>query len=98
MSYAAAITEDRRLSILLLLDASPGGVANEALLQAALAEFGHNPSADQVLADLAWLRDVQVLTTSQLSALTLATITQRGVDVAHGRAVVPGIKKPRPGL
>ena len=74
-------------------------MANEALLQAALAEFGHRSDrADQVLADLAWLRDVQVLTTSQLSALTLATITQRGVDVAHGRAAVPGIKKPRPGL
>lgn len=96
MSYPQLVTEDRRLSVLLLLDASPGGVGNEALLHSALTDFGHSPSGDQVRVDLAWLAEQGLLTTRDTHGLVVATITARGQDVALGRAVVPGVKKPRP--
>lgn len=96
MSYPQLVTEDRRLSILLLLEASPGGSGNEALLHSALADFGHTPSHDQVRIDLAWLAEQGLATTRDTHGLVVATITARGQDVAWGRAVVPGVKKPRP--
>lgn len=92
--FGRLITEDRRLSILLLLDDAVA--ANEALLQTALAQFGHSPSADQVAGDLAWLAEQGLATTSKLAGLVVARITTRGSDVANGRAVVPGVKRPRP--
>jgi len=97
MAYADLVAEDRRLSILLLLDASPGGTGNEALLQAALPTFGHAPSADVVRADLAWLAEGRLITTRDTQGLVVATLAERGADVAAGRAVHPGVKKRRPG-
>lgn len=95
--YQDLLAQDRRLSILLLLDASPGGGGNEALLHAALPEFGHSPSTDQVRADLAWLAEQGLATTKDTHGLMVATITARGADVASGRATVPGVKRRRPG-
>ena len=94
--YLKVLAEDRRLSILLLLDASPGMAANEALLSTAITDFGHYPTADQLRADLAWLAEQQLLSTSDVHGLVVATLSERGADAAHGRAVVPGVKRPRP--
>jgi hypothetical protein len=95
VSYKDLVAEDRRLSVLLLLEASPGGVGNEALLHAALPDFGHSPSSDLVRVDLAWLAEQGLVTTKDTHGLVVATLTGRGQDVAQGRAVVPGVKKPR---
>jgi hypothetical protein len=97
MAYSDLLTQDRRLSILSLLAASPGGAGNEALLHAALPDFGHSPSADQIRVDLAWLAEQGLVTARETHGLMVATLTGRGQDVAEGRAVVPGVKKPRPG-
>ena len=94
IAFAQMMAEDRRLSILLLLDDAIA--ANEALLQTALSNFGHTPSADQVAGDIAWLAEQGLVTTSGLAGLVVAKITQRGSDVANGRAVVPGVQRPRP--
>jgi len=93
-SFSQRVAEDRRLSILLLLSASQGGSANEALLQAALADYGHEPSLDQIRADLAWLAEQGLAATSDMHGLTVGRILARGEDVAAGRALVPGVKKP----
>ena len=94
-SFAEKQAEDRRLSILLLLDRSPGGSGNEALLHDALpGTFGHEPSIDQVRVDIAWLAEQQLVTQREVGGLVLATITARGADVATGRARVPGVKRP----
>jgi len=97
MAYADLLAEDRRLSILRLLDASPSGTGNEALLHAALPDFGHSPSSDQIRVDLAWLAEQGLATTRSAHDLVVATLTPRGQDAAQGRAVVPGVKRPRPG-
>ncbi len=92
--YVRRVAEDRRLSILLLLAEAPGGRSNEALLQAALPIYGHDPSLDIIRGDLAWLAEQGLVTTDEPAGLVVARVTARGEDAAAGRARVPGVKKP----
>lgn len=93
-AYQKQISEDRRLSILLLLEASQGGSANEMLLRNALPDFGHMATLDQVGADLAWLAEQGLVTVKDLHGLAVASILARGSDAATGRATIPGIQRP----
>lgn len=94
--YLTHIAEHRRLSILKLLEQSPGYAANDSIVQTALKKFALIASRDQVKADLAWLREQGLVTTETIEHLVMATLTQRGLDVARGDAEVPGVKKPGP--
>lgn len=96
-NYQTTITEDRRLSLLLVLDQTPGYSANSFLLRDAISQiYGHNASLDQVRGDIAWLAEQALVTSRTVGDVTLATLTARGVDAATGRASVPGVKKPMP--
>lgn len=97
MSYAAVVTEDRRLVILRVLLDSTAYTANEFILQTMLERFGHLASADQVRTDLAWLHEQQLVEVEQVSDVRIARLTGRGEDVGRGRAQVPGVKRPRAG-
>lgn len=95
--FLAHLTEDRRLSILLVLVETPGYRANAFLLRDAIGQiYGHNASIDQVRTDIAWLAEQALVTARTVGDVTLATLTTRGADVAAGRASVPGVKKPMP--
>lgn len=97
MSYQQTITEDRRLSVLLVLSESPGYSANLFLLQTAVGSiYGHNASLDQLRGDAAWLAEQGLLSTKTTGEVVVATLSARGVDVAAGRAVQPGVKRPTP--
>lgn len=97
MSYQTTITEDRRLSLLLVLAETPGYSANAFLLQSAvLSIYGHSASIDQIKTDLAWLAEQSLVSARATGDVMLATLTTRGADVAAGRASVPGVKKPMP--
>ena len=96
MNYRDAITSDRRLLLLRLLNEAPGYGGNEAILRAALEGFGHHASRDQVRTDLAWLEEQDLVTTQNMADIIVATITPRGADVATGRSVVPGVRRPSP--
>lgn len=97
MSFQKTITEDRRLSLLLVLVETPGYSTNAFLLCQAIGElYGHNASIDQVLGDVAWLTEQGLVTSRVVGEVTLATLTTRGLDAAAGRASVPGVKKPMP--
>ena len=93
---AEHVAEDRRLSLLLLLAESPAYEANEHLLRSALAGFGHLPSGDQVRGDLAWLAEQGLAEMWEMGGMVIAKATARGLDVAAGRAVQPGVKRPAP--
>ena len=96
-TYAIALTEDRRLSVLLVLNETPGYSANAFLLRDAIGQiYGHNASIDQVRTDIAWLAEQVLVTARTVGDVTLATLSTRGADVAAGRASVPGVKKPMP--
>ena len=93
-NFAAFLAEDRRLVILRVLSELPAYRTNSFLLSTLLGKFGHEPSADQVKGDLAWLQEQQLVTVEAVESVHIATLTTRGADVAAGRAVVPGVKRP----
>ena len=93
-NFAKFLAEDRRLVILRVLAELPGYRTNSFLLHTLLCKFGHEPSADQVKTDLTWLREQDLVAVDDVEGVYVATLTTRGADVAAGRAVVPGVKRP----
>ncbi len=93
-NFAAFLAEDRRLVILRVLADMPAYRTNSFLLTTLLGKFGHEPSSDQVKGDLAWLQEQQLVAVEVVESVHIATLTTRGADVAAGRAVVPGVKRP----
>jgi len=98
-AYNTLMSEHRRLSILRAL-ASPdsGGKANDSILHTIVVDHGIGSSRDQIKTALSWLREQELVTLSTLASGTVvATITQRGGDVAAGNTTVPGVQCPSPG-
>ena len=97
MNFDTYQTEDRRLVLLKALASAAQYRANAYLLRRFAEQLGHTTSADRIAADLAWLKEADLLTLEQPAAdVTVATLTARGLDVSEGRAVHPGVAKPRP--
>lgn len=93
-NFSSFLAEDRRLVILRVLADMPGYRTNSFLLTTLLGKFGHEPSADQVKGDLAWLQEQGLVKVDDAQGVFVATLTTRGADVGAGRAVVPGVKRP----
>ena len=91
------ITADQRLALLQALVARNND-ANQNILQTCLAQYGHNISMDLVRNHMLWLEEQGLVRISRLDTdrLFVATIIQRGLDVANGVSVVDGVKKPNP--
>lgn len=98
MSYKQTLTEDRRLSILRILQDVPGASINHFVLQDALHDLGHSVSRDLILSDAAWLKEQNLVAVDELPGIWVLRLLARGDDVAKGLAFVPGVKKPVPGL
>lgn len=96
MSLKQLLQEDRRLVILRILNESAGYTANDSILDTALDAYGHKVSRDVVKAELDWLQEMGLLQLKDVAGTKVAEITQRGIDVAEGQAVVSGVKRPRP--
>lgn len=96
MNFATLIAQDRRLVILRFLAEDPGYRLNTSILQSAVCSVGHSCSRDQIASDCAWLAEQGLLTREDCGPVTVCTLTERGLDVAQGRAVVPGVKRPSP--
>ena len=89
-------TKDQRLVILRSL-VEAGYDANESILDDCLALYGHKISRDLVSTHLNWLEEQGLVKIERLgNGFMIASITQRGVDVANGEAVVDGVKRPAP--
>lgn len=90
------LTEDQRLVILRTLQET-GFDANESILSSGLEMYGHRISRDLVRNHLNWLEEQGLVRIERLAnGYMVATITARGADVAEGRVVVDGVKRPRP--
>jgi Fe2+ or Zn2+ uptake regulation protein len=96
MNFAQRMTENRRTCILKTLESAPGYKSNESLLHMMVNDFGLTSSRDQVRAELAWLAEQGLLDLEEIAGIYVVQITLRGVDVARGHAVVPGVKRPEP--
>jgi hypothetical protein len=95
-TFTKQIEADRRLSVLLFLAESSNYQANQFLLQDALDGVGHAVSMDRLRADFAWLAEQGLVEVSVAGQIDIPKLTARGLDVAQGRASVPGVKRPRP--
>lgn len=93
---ANLVSEDRRLVILRILAESPGYRANLYLVQRMLTGFGHSASLDALKTDLAWLAEQGLIELDAVGGVDIPQILARGVDVACGRAIVPGVARPMP--
>jgi len=99
MSYAEYLAEDRRLALLRLLEGLESRAANSSVLHRGLERLGHYELRAAVEADLAWLQEgglVRLEEVDLAAGVVIATITERGVLVAAGRAVAQGVKRPLP--
>lgn len=92
--FSNFLTEDRRLVVLRVLAEMPAYRTNSYVLSTLLSKWGHEPSTDQVKTDLTWLKEQGLVSVEVVESVYIATLTSRGADVAAGRAVVPGVKRP----
>lgn len=97
MSWHQHIAEDRRLVLLRILSEVPTFALNDSVLHSALERFAHHPTRDLVRDDLRWLEERGLVALEEVAGRTLvATLTERGGDVASGRSRVEGVKRPGP--
>ncbi|WP_449103646.1 VpaChn25_0724 family phage protein [Pseudomonas veronii] len=92
--YSDFIRQDVRLVLLRLLVEMTAYRANSSVLTMALDSYGHTLSRDQVKTELHWLAEQGALTLQDVGPVMVATLSERGQDIAAGRARVPGIKRP----
>jgi hypothetical protein len=94
MSYADTVTAARRLAILLTLYFAPAYTLARVLLREQVERTGYVVSADKFAAELSWLLDMELIEVLDSQAVRL---TERGADVALGKAQMPGVRRPGPG-
>jgi hypothetical protein len=92
--YSDFLRQDIRLVVLRLLAEMTAYRANSSVLTMALDTYGHSLTRDQVKTELHWLAEQGALTLENVGPVMVATLTERGQDIAAGRARVPGIKRP----
>lgn len=99
MQYSHFLRADMRLVILRGLAELPSYRTNSSLLHTVLQHWGHEPSRDQVKTELRWLEEQGLVAIESISdgSVLLVTLTERGADVAAGRARVDGVKRPGAG-
>lgn len=93
-AFQDRLNEQQRILILQLLNEDSDYELNNQLLQKGLEMFGHNISLDKVNTEVAWLEEQGCVTTEGVGAMTLVTLTAKGIDVAMSRSHVPGIDRP----
>lgn len=93
-TFAERLIEDQRLVLLRVLAKMPQYKANSSVLAMAMDSFGHSVSRDFVRTQLAWLAEQGLLETDVMGPVLLATLTERGLDAAAGKVIVPGVARP----
>ncbi|MDU7778684.1 MAG: winged helix-turn-helix domain-containing protein [Aeromonas caviae] len=96
MSLKEMVTADQRLVILRSLRDMNGYSANESILDDCLERYGHSISRDAVRTHMRWLEEQGLITVEKVGETLVAKLTGRGGDVATGKSMVDGVKKPRP--
>lgn len=95
MNFKSYLEEDLRLVLLLLLKEA-GGSANESVLGSGARGLGHaKATRDELRAELSWLKERGLVAHQWFdSKVLVAELTERGLDVAEGRTLVDGVKRP----
>lgn len=96
MTYAVHYAEHLRLALLRALLDCPQYQANSSILTDLVAAVGLSATRDQVRVAVAWLTEQGLTRHDDLGGLYVVWLTERGEDVARGRATTPGVRKPSP--
>ena len=95
--YSQFMAEHVRIAILQQAATSPAYRTNSDMLFVILSGMGLSATRDQLRTQLAWLTEQGLVTTNEaMAGLVVGTLTERGLDVAEGRATVPGVRRPGP--
>lgn len=94
MSFQDFLRQDVRLVLLRVLTEMPAYRSNSSVLSSALERYGHSVTRDQVKTELAWLAEQGLVALADVGGVAVVTLTERGQDVATGRAGAPGVKRP----
>lgn len=93
--FSQHLRQDQRLVLLRILSELPSYRSNSSVLVGLMEQLGHTMTRDQVKTELRWLAEQGLLTVEDAGAVIVATLNERGQDVADGRARVDGIARPR---
>ncbi|MFN3749248.1 MAG: hypothetical protein ACK4SJ_11235 [Sphingorhabdus sp.] len=97
-SFNEILTQSLRLTLLRLLAEAPMHEANCSILHQGAEQMGVRVTRDQVRAELSWLEEMRCVSLQRVApTLTVATLTERGGDVAKGRSTIAGVLRPTPG-
>ncbi len=95
MSYGDILQADVRLVILRTLAELPANRGNSSVLCSILdSRYGHAVTRDKIKTELRWLEEQGLVEIDDAGSVLVATLRERGADVAAGRARVDGIKRP----
>ena len=100
MSYGEFHGEHVRLSVLRMLAGLSGYFANDSVLTQGVNGVGLSCTRDQMRGHLVWLEEQRLVSIQRVGStgsIIVATLTERGGDVAAGRSTVPGVQRPSPG-
>lgn len=95
MSYEKTVAKHRRLTILKFLSDSPEYTSNGSILYQVCNQFGVSSTHDQIAGELAWLKEQSMVVIEDHGSVVVVEATQRGVDIAAGRARHDGVQRPR---
>lgn len=98
MSYTDFESAYRRQELLRILSESNDYKVSEVLLKTVLRDRSYMVSSDKLRTDCAWLAEQGLVTIRELGGVQIITLTERGLDVLSGAAIVPGIPRPEPGV
>lgn len=96
MPFRDVQAQHERLVILRLLERDKRYTLNLSMLQDYMGALEMHCSRDCIRTHLSWLAEQGLVTVKKVIGVEIATLTTRGVDVAVGRAIVPGVKRPAP--
>lgn len=98
MSFSDVITADMRLVMLRFLMESDGDYRlNSSILHKLLdMKAGYTTPRDKMVTELFWLKEQGYIELEESGSIYIATLTNRGLDVASGRARVNGVARPSP--
>ncbi len=97
MSYAEFLKEDQRLVILRILNEMPSYSSNSSIIYNVLDRYGHSVTRDQVKTHMSWLAEQDLIKIEPVGSILVAHLTERGADVATGKAIVSGVNRPSAG-
>ena len=89
-------TEFRRLKMLQYLEGTPAYEAAASVMRLHCGRIGVPTNADQAVAAIAWLDEMELVTTRDYQGEPIARLTNKGREVATGATSMPGVIRPDP--